>query len=138
MLIPGGSFPADRPAPAQLPPGQFQARLLAQGQLDAEPGPVPRASLVADVKTDMFMPLFPLKTLMVLGLDESDLGQDVIATAKALSPATEKIAVVLQKAAVRTCARKSAPPASSGHAIGVARPSGDSTPRSLCRKLAEA
>ena len=39
--------------------------------------------IVANVNTDMFLPLFPLKTLMVLGLDESDLGQDVRATAKA-------------------------------------------------------
>ena len=45
---------------------------------------VPLASIVANVNTDMFLPLFPLKTLMVLGLDESDLGQDVRATAKAL------------------------------------------------------
>jgi Zn-dependent M28 family amino/carboxypeptidase len=45
---------------------------------------VPRASIVANVNTDMFLPLFPLKTLMVLGLDESDLGQDVRATATAL------------------------------------------------------
>ena len=37
---------------------------------------VPRASIVANVNTDMFLPLFPLKTLMVLGLDESDLGHD--------------------------------------------------------------
>ena len=29
----------------------------------------------------MFLPLFPLKTLMVLGLDESDLGADVRAVA---------------------------------------------------------
>jgi len=36
------------------------------------------------VNTDMFLPLFPLKTLMVLGLDESDLGADVRATAKAV------------------------------------------------------
>ncbi len=46
---------------------------------------VPRGSIVADVNTDMFLPLFPLKTLMVLGLDESDLGQDLRATAKALN-----------------------------------------------------
>ena len=46
--------------------------------------PVPRASLVANVNTDMFLPLFPLKTLMVLGLDESDLGEDLRATAAAL------------------------------------------------------
>jgi Zn-dependent M28 family amino/carboxypeptidase len=45
---------------------------------------VPLASIVANVNTDMFLPLFPLKTLMVLGLDESDLGQDVRATAKTL------------------------------------------------------
>src|SRR4029077_20763088 len=46
------------------------------------PPTVPRASIVANLNTDMFLPLFPLKTLMVLGLDESDLGQDVRATQK--------------------------------------------------------
>ena len=45
---------------------------------------VPRASIVANLNTDMFLPLFPLKTLMVLGLDESDLGNDIRATAKAV------------------------------------------------------
>jgi peptidase M28-like protein len=45
---------------------------------------VPAAALVADVNTDMFLPLFPLKTLMVLGLDESDLGADVRAVAAAM------------------------------------------------------
>ena len=45
---------------------------------------VPRASIVANVNTDMFLPLFPLKMLMVLGLDESDLGNDIRATAKAV------------------------------------------------------
>jgi Zn-dependent M28 family amino/carboxypeptidase len=45
---------------------------------------VPAASIVANVNTDMFLPLFPLKTLMVLGLDESDLGQDIRDTAKAV------------------------------------------------------
>ncbi len=45
---------------------------------------VPQASIVANVNTDMFLPLFPLKTLMVLGLDESDLGNDIRATAKAV------------------------------------------------------
>jgi Zn-dependent M28 family amino/carboxypeptidase len=44
--------------------------------------PIVRASsIVANVNTDMFLPLFPLKTLMVLGLDESDLGQDIRAVA---------------------------------------------------------
>jgi len=42
---------------------------------------VQRGSIVADVNTDMFLPLFPLKILMVLGLDESDLGKDIQATA---------------------------------------------------------
>jgi Zn-dependent M28 family amino/carboxypeptidase len=37
----------------------------------------------------MFLPLFPLKTLMVLGLDESDLGQDIRATAKDLGLAVQ-------------------------------------------------
>jgi len=46
--------------------------------------PVPRDRIVANVNTDMFLPLFPLKTLMVLGLDESDLGQDIRATARDL------------------------------------------------------
>jgi len=46
--------------------------------------PVPRERIVANVNTDMFLPLFPLKTLMVLGLDESDLGGDIRATARGL------------------------------------------------------
>jgi hypothetical protein len=57
--------------------------LLGSQYFGAHPT-VPRASLVANVNTDMFLPLFPLKTLMVLGLDESDLGQDIRATAKAV------------------------------------------------------
>lgn len=39
------------------------------------------SSIVADVNTDMFLPLFPLKLLMVLGLDESDIGRDIRAVA---------------------------------------------------------
>jgi Zn-dependent M28 family amino/carboxypeptidase len=46
--------------------------------------PVPSRALVADVNTDMFLPLFPLKELMVLGLDESDLGGDIRAVAAAM------------------------------------------------------
>ena len=45
---------------------------------------VPRGTIVANVNTDMFLPLFPLKMLMVLGLDESDLGRDIRATASEL------------------------------------------------------
>jgi Zn-dependent M28 family amino/carboxypeptidase len=51
--------------------------------------PVPRERIVADVNTDMFLPLFPLKMLMVLGLDESDLGNDIRATAKDLGLAVQ-------------------------------------------------
>jgi Zn-dependent M28 family amino/carboxypeptidase len=42
---------------------------------------VPRTSIVANINTDMFLPLFPMKTLMVLGLDESDLADDIKAAA---------------------------------------------------------
>jgi Zn-dependent M28 family amino/carboxypeptidase len=42
---------------------------------------VPRAAIVANVNMDMFLPLFPLKSLMVLGLDESELGDDIRAVA---------------------------------------------------------
>jgi Zn-dependent M28 family amino/carboxypeptidase len=45
---------------------------------------VPSRALVADVNTDMFLPLIPLKELMVLGLDESDLGVDIRAVAAAM------------------------------------------------------
>jgi Zn-dependent M28 family amino/carboxypeptidase len=45
---------------------------------------VPQSAIVANVNTDMFLPLFPMKTLMVLGLDESDLGGDIRAVAKDL------------------------------------------------------
>jgi len=38
---------------------------------------VPKNSLVADINTDMFLPIFPLKVLTVYGLDESDLGNMV-------------------------------------------------------------
>jgi len=45
---------------------------------------VPASAIVANVNTDMFLPLFPLKELMVLGLEESDLAVDVRVVASAL------------------------------------------------------
>jgi Zn-dependent M28 family amino/carboxypeptidase len=45
---------------------------------------VPRASIVANINMDMFLPLFPMKSVMVLGLDESDLGDRVRDAAKGL------------------------------------------------------
>jgi hypothetical protein len=41
-------------------------------------------SIVADINTDMFLPIFPMKRLTVYGIDESDLGDDASAVAKAL------------------------------------------------------
>jgi Zn-dependent M28 family amino/carboxypeptidase len=38
---------------------------------------VPAAAIVADMNTDMFLPLFPLKSLVVQGLEESDLADDL-------------------------------------------------------------
>jgi len=35
---------------------------------------VPKGSIVADINTDMFLPIYPLKVLTVFGLDESSLG----------------------------------------------------------------
>ena len=35
---------------------------------------VPKGSMVADINTDMFLPIYPLKILTVYGLDESSLG----------------------------------------------------------------
>jgi hypothetical protein len=40
-------------------------------------------SIVADINVDMFLPLFPFKSLTIYGLDESDLGADAAAIAKA-------------------------------------------------------
>jgi len=40
-------------------------------------------AIVADINTDMFWPLYPLKSLIVFGLDETDLKGDVAAVAKA-------------------------------------------------------
>jgi Zn-dependent M28 family amino/carboxypeptidase len=45
---------------------------------------VPQKSIVADINTDMFLPLYPLKYLIVYGVNESDLGTDIRATAKDL------------------------------------------------------
>jgi Zn-dependent M28 family amino/carboxypeptidase len=41
-------------------------------------------SIVADINTDMFLPIFPMKRLTVYGIDESDLGDDASAVAKSL------------------------------------------------------
>ncbi len=43
----------------------------------------PRA-IVANLNTDMFMPIFPLKKLTIYGMDESDLGADAAAAAESM------------------------------------------------------
>jgi Zn-dependent M28 family amino/carboxypeptidase len=43
---------------------------------------VPKPAIVANINMDMFLPIFPLKSLMVLGLDESDLSDDIRAVAQ--------------------------------------------------------
>ena len=58
--------------------GELGSRYFA-----AHPPGSPRA-IVANVNTDMFLPLVPLKQLMVLGLDESDLATDIRAVADQL------------------------------------------------------
>ena len=45
---------------------------------------VPAASIVANLNTDMFLPLFPLHSLIVQGLEESDLAGDLRKTARSL------------------------------------------------------
>jgi Zn-dependent M28 family amino/carboxypeptidase len=51
---------------------------------------VPPDSMVADLNIDMFLPLFPLRLVTVLGLDESDLGDDVRAAAGPLGIAVQR------------------------------------------------
>ena len=43
---------------------------------------VPARSIVANLNTDMFLPLFPMKSLIVSGLEESDLAEDLRRVAK--------------------------------------------------------
>lgn len=45
---------------------------------------MPAKSIVADLNTDMFLPLYPLERLTVYGLAESTLGDDVRAVAKTM------------------------------------------------------
>ena len=45
---------------------------------------VPASSLVANLNTDMFLPLFPLRSLVVQGLEESDLAADLRSMARPL------------------------------------------------------
>jgi Zn-dependent M28 family amino/carboxypeptidase len=46
-------------------------------------------AIVADINTDMFLPLFPLKKLTIYGLDESEIGADAAAVASSLGVAPQ-------------------------------------------------
>jgi Zn-dependent M28 family amino/carboxypeptidase len=50
---------------------------------------VPKSAIVADLNTDMFLPIIPLKVLTVLGLNESSLGNDAREVAKQLGVAVQ-------------------------------------------------
>jgi Zn-dependent M28 family amino/carboxypeptidase len=43
---------------------------------------VPTRSMVADINTDMFLPIYPMKSLIVYGLEESSLGDEIREVAK--------------------------------------------------------
>jgi len=55
--------------------------LLGSRYFAAKPT-TPAKSLVADINTDMFLPIFPLKLLTVYGLSESDLGDAALRAAQ--------------------------------------------------------
>ena len=55
--------------------------LLGSRYFAAKPTVLPK-SLVADINTDMFLPIFPLKLLTVYGLSESDLGDAAVRAAQ--------------------------------------------------------
>jgi len=50
---------------------------------------VGRGAIVADVNSDMFLPLYPLKRLTIFGIDESDLGAEASALATSMGIAPE-------------------------------------------------
>jgi len=50
---------------------------------------VPAHAMVADINTDMFLPIFPMKSLIVYGLDESTLGDSITEVAKSVGVKTQ-------------------------------------------------
>jgi Zn-dependent M28 family amino/carboxypeptidase len=63
---------------------------------------VPPAAIVADLNTDMFLPIVPLKILTVYGLAESDLGERVSAVATHLGLAVQADPEPLRNSFVRS------------------------------------
>jgi Zn-dependent M28 family amino/carboxypeptidase len=63
---------------------------------------VPTADIVADLNTDMFLPIVPLKILTVYGLAESDLGERVTAVALRLGYRVQPDPEPLRNAFIRS------------------------------------
>jgi len=63
---------------------------------------VPKASIIADLNTDMFLPIIPLKILTVQGLAESDLGDDAREVATQLGVQVQPDPEPLRNAFVRS------------------------------------
>jgi Zn-dependent M28 family amino/carboxypeptidase len=63
---------------------------------------VPKSSIIADLNTDMFLPIIPLKVLTVQGLFESDLGDDAREVATKLGVAVQPDPEPLRNAFVRS------------------------------------
>lgn len=63
---------------------------------------VPKGSIVADINTDMFLPIYPLKLLTVYGLDESTLGDMVRDVAKQEGVAVQGDPEPLRNAFIRS------------------------------------
>jgi len=63
---------------------------------------VPEASMTADINTDMFLPIVPLKVLTVYGLAESDLGDRITAVAQSLGVAVQADPAPLHNVFIRS------------------------------------
>jgi len=63
---------------------------------------VPKSSIIADLNTDMFLPIIPLKVLTVQGLSESDLGDDAREMATQLGVEVQPDPEPLRNAFVRS------------------------------------
>jgi Peptidase family M28 len=63
--------------------GEEDGMLGSRFFVDASTNPSQR--IIADINSDMFLPLFPLKKLAIYGLDESNLGADAAAVAKSMA-----------------------------------------------------
>jgi hypothetical protein len=63
---------------------------------------VPQSAIIADLNTDMFLPIYPLKVLTVQGLAESDLGDDAREVAQQLGVAVQPDPEPLRNSFVRS------------------------------------